>query len=337
MSESAAALPVVLGLALSLRPDAGRWQTVAGASLVGLAVLLRLQAGVFAIALVAILLARRDLGRSFDAVCALALFALLFGFIDHLTWARAPGAQFDGWFHSAVTYLRFNLIEGKAGNWGTSPWSYYLTTLWQAAPAAMLLAVGLSLMALPRAPGLWVTTVVFVALHSAVPHKELRFIVPAIPLLCALTGIGLDAIIRPRLRLALTGFVLAASAWSGATNFQLTFGDVGQYPTRAADSAWDDWGPVNRLLLAARKRPALCGVRVDVVHLAWTGGYTYLHRRVPLFNADQAPIDSGWISHVIARAGADLPGEVIAAEGPFVLIELPPRSCVEPPDYRWRL
>ncbi len=159
MSESAAALPVVLGFALALHPDASRGRTVAGASLLGLAVLLRLHAGVFAVALVAILLARGRVGRSLDALGALAVFALLFGFIDHLTWAHAPGARFDGWFHSALTYLRFNLIEGKASGWGTSPWSYYLTTLWRAAPAVMLLVVGLSLMALPRAAGLWVTTV----------------------------------------------------------------------------------------------------------------------------------------------------------------------------------
>jgi hypothetical protein len=93
---------------------------------------------------------------------------------------------------------------------------------------------------------------------------------------------------------------------------------------------------VNRLLLAARERPGLCGLRVDVVHLAWTGGFAYLHRRVPLFNSD-TPLENGWVSRVIARDGADLPGGVVAREGPFVLVELPAQPCIEPPDYQWRL
>jgi hypothetical protein len=91
------------------------------------------------------------------------------------------------------------------------------------------------------------------------------------------------------------------------------------------------------LLLAARERPTLCGLRVDAVHLAWTGGLAYLHREVPLFNSDQAPVDSGWISHVIARADRAPAGEVVARDGAFVLVELPVTTCVLPPDYRWRL
>lgn len=336
MSESAAALPVVLGFALALSPAAGRNRTVSGAALVGLSVLFRLQAAVFALALVVILLARRQWRRAGEALATLAVFAILFGWIDHLAWSSVPDTRFDGWFHSAFTYLQFNLIEGNAANWGTSPWHYYFTTLWSAAPLAMVLVAGLSVAAWRRASGLLLTTAVFVALHVATPHKELRFILPAIPLLCALTAIGITAL-PARRKWVLTAAVVLVAAISGAQFRSLTFGDVGQYPNRAADSAYDDSGPVNRLLLVAREQPVLCGVRVDVVHLAWTGGYAYLHRRVPLFNADQAPIESGWISHVIARDGADLPGAVVARDGPFVLVQLPPAPCVEPPDYKWRL
>jgi hypothetical protein len=282
-------------------------------------------------------MARKDWRRARDAFVTLTAFAVLFGWIDHLTWSAVPGARFDGWFHSALTYLQFNLIEGNAANWGTSPWHYYFTTLGSAAPVAMLLVTGLSLAALPRAAGLWVTTMVFIALHVATPHKELRFILPAIPLLCALAGVGLTTIRPVRVRRAFVAAVLLVSVVSGSRFHTLTFAHVGQYPARAADSAYDDWGPVNRLLLAARERPGLCGLRVDVVHLAWTGGFAYLHRRVPLFNSDKAPLENGWVSHVIARDGADLPGGVVAREGPFVLVELPAQPCIEPPDYQWRL
>lgn len=337
MSESASALPVILGFALALSPAAGRARTVAGAALVGVSVLFRLQAGVFAVALVVILLARRKTGRALESLATLAAFALLFGWLDHLTWADVPGTRFDGWFHSAFTYLQFNLIEGNAANWGTSPWHYYFTTLWSAAPLAMLLTVGLVIVSWRSATGLLVTTVIFVALHVAVPHKELRFIVPALPLLCALVAIGLTALPSDRMRTALVAAVLVAASLSGARFHTLTYADVGMYPDRATESAYDDPGPVNRLLLVARDRPGLCGVRVDAVHVAWSGGHTYLHRQVPIFNADKAPLDSGWVSHVIAREGAELPGDVVAREGEVVLVELPSRPCVWPPGYLWRL
>ena len=337
MSESASALPVVLGFALALSPAAGRARTIAGASLVGLSVLFRLQAGVFAVALLLILLARRQTGRAIEALGTLVVFAVLFGWIDHLAWSGVPGTRLDGWFHSAFTYLQFNLIEGNAANWGTSPWSYYFTALWNAAPFAMLLAAGLAILAWRPAAGLLATTAIFIALHVAVPHKELRFIVPALPLLCALVGIGLTALPAGRWRMPAIAAVLLAASLSGARFHALTYADVGMYPNRASESAYDDPGPVNRLLLIARNRPGLCGVRIDAVHIAWSGGYTYLHRRVPMLNSDKASLDSGWVSHVIAREGADLPGEIIAREGRFILIELPSRPCVWPPDFQWRL
>jgi hypothetical protein len=337
MSESAAALPVVVGLALALDRSASRRRVVAGAALVGIAVLLRLQAGVFAIGLLAILGARGERRRAIDALATLAGFAVLFGWLDHLTWANAPGARFDGWFHSAVKYLTFNLIEGNASNWGTSPWSYYFTTMWRAAPAAIAIAVALACLAVRRAAGLWIVAAVFVAAHVAVPHKELRFIIPAVPILCALAAVGIGALPRGLARHAAAAALVLAAAWSGARFHSLTFGDVGQYPNRAEESAYDDSGPVNRLLLAARRRPSLCGLRVDVVHLAWTGGLAYVHRQIPLFNRDQAGVDSGWISHVIAREDTDVRGEIVAREGNLVLVELPVSGCVLPPEYTWIL
>ena len=34
---------------------------------------------------------------------------------------------------------------------------------------------------------------------------------------------------------------------------------------------------------------------------------------------------------------ADLPGEVVASEGEFELVRLPPQPCVWPPDWEWKL
>jgi hypothetical protein len=41
--------------------------------------------------------------------------------------------------------------------------------------------------------------------------------------------------------------------------------------------------PLNRLLLAAHDQPDLCGIDIEGEPLAWSGGYTYLDRAVPIF------------------------------------------------------
>jgi hypothetical protein len=110
-------------------------------------------------------------------------------------------------------------------------------------------------------------------------------------------------------------------------------GDVGSYPERAASSAWDDFGPVNRLMLAASKQPDVCGLRIDAAHLAWTGGLTYLHANARLYMPG-SPHQQGFFNYVITRAGSG--AEKIAAEGPWELVRLAP-TCNPDPGYSWKL
>ncbi|MFP2910430.1 hypothetical protein ACLESD_36410 [Pyxidicoccus sp. 3LFB2] len=197
----------------------------------------------------------------------------------------------------------------------------------------------LALLAARRAPGLLAITALFALLHALQPHKELRFLVPALPLFAALAGVGLDAVVKGwpawPARVAALGVIIVA-ALSGARAGRLTFGDVGQYEdSRPKDSAWDDSGDVNRLLLAASERRDVCGLKIEVMHLAWTGGYSYLHQPVPLYPPNGPPRGSGLFSHVITLPGY-APGEVLARSGPLVLAHLR-EGCVPDPGYAWRL
>lgn len=365
MSENATALPVVWGLALVLDERSPRRLLLLGASLLGLAVLFRLQSGVFCAGALGILLARRGkpaaeaaasakratgaatgdgaesssaAAKSRAAVRDVALvllgWALVYGAWDAAAWHDAPGAKYGGWFHSALVYLRFNLLEGKAAAWGTSPWSYYLETLWSSmAGVTVLLAVGAALAA-RRATGLLVVVLAFLLLHSVTPHKELRFILPVLPLAAALLGVGL-ATLGDELVLRVVGplvaVVLAASVF---TSRSLTFGQLGAYPERPNDSAWNDAGAVNRLLLEASRHDDVCGLRVDV-HLAWSGGSTYLHRNAPLYMPG-APPQARHFNYAVVRAGSGAP--VVAADSGWELVKLPlPGGCVPDPGYSWRL
>jgi hypothetical protein len=334
MSENASALPVVLGLALALAPGASRRAGVAGASLLGLAVLLRLQNGVFCVGLLAVLAARRDWRAARDALAVLAGWAFLFGLLDRLTWGR--------WFHSALVYLDFNVVKNGAATFGTEPFSYYNRVLFRAMGGVTLVTAVLTLFAARRAPGLFGVAAAFYLLHALQPHKELRFLVPSLPLFAALAGVGLDTVLRhlppSPVRLALPLAVVAVAGFSGLRMGGLTFRDLGQYPgAKSLQNAWDDFGPANRLLITAGKLPDVCGLKVEGIHLAWTGGYSYLHRDVPLYAHHGPGRESRLYSHVLTLSGGVGNGEVVASEGPFVLVRLPHGRCTPDPAWSSRL
>jgi len=334
MSENASALPVVLGLALALTPGASRRTGVAGASLLGVAVLLRLQNGVFCVGLVAVLAARRDERAVRDTLAVLAGWAFLFGLLDWLTWGR--------WFHSARVYLDFNLVQGKAAAWGTAPFAYYGRVLLRAMGAVTVVTLGLSVLASRRAPGLLGVAAAFFLLHALQPHKELRFLVPVLPLFAALAGVGLDSVLRhlppSPVRLALPLALVVVAGFSGLRAGLLTFGDLGQYEdVKPRASAWDDSGPINRLLITAGRLPEVCGLKVEAVHLAWTGGYSYFHRDVPLYAHNGPGRESGLYNHVLTVSEAVGQGQVVASEGPFVLVRLPNTRCAPDPAWSARL
>lgn len=340
MSENAAAALAVWGLALVLDRNATRRWLAVGASLLGMAVLVRLQASLFCVGAVAILSARRaherirgaqTPSRPLFVLAVLSGWALAFGILDAATWHSLPGAKFHGFFHSAVVYLRFNLIEDKASGWGVSPWHYYAKTLWTSMPEmTVAMALG-AILSVRRAPGLLLTALLFLAVHAKVGHKEYRFILPVVPLLCALVGVGAAAVHRHVRDFVLVPAVLVAAALSARHVPALTFGELGAYAERPAASAWDDHGDVNRLLLAASRRSDLCGLRVDVAHLAWTGGSTYLHRDAPLYMS-WAP--TGYYNYVI---GSPELGTVIAMQRGIALVRLPGVTCTKDVSYTWRL
>jgi GPI mannosyltransferase 3 len=285
MSENATALPVIWGLAFVLEKSPGRRRQIVGASLLGLAALFRIQSAIFCAGCLGILLARRQLKQTGIVFLVFAFWAFVYGALDALTWHNVPGTLAGGWFHSAVVYIRFNLIEGRASDWGTSPWFYYFRYLWSAMPSVAIVFSAGVLLAWRRAAGIFAIAAVFFALYSLVPHKEMRFLIPVLPLLCALTGVGLSSIPNKVVRnAAMTGAMLAL-LFSTLTFRTLTFGSIGAYLDRANESAWDDCGDKNRLLLEASKQKDLCGIRLDA-NLAWTGGSTYLHRKAPLYAFD---------------------------------------------------
>lgn len=334
LSENASALPVVWGFALALPQRAGRSQVFIGSCLLGAATLLRLQNGVFCIGLLAILVSRRRWDCLGVAAGGTSLWVLIYGLIDRLTWG--------GWFHSAIVYLQFNLVDGGASMWGTAPFFYYVAALWTSMGCAAILMGSLVLRAVFQAPGLLAVSLAFFLLHSYEPHKELRFILPVLPLFCALAGVGLDTLASwslPTLHRACAAALVALSLFSFSHFHRLTFGQIGQRDAANPPdaSAYDASGSVNRLLLAAYRERDLRGLEIQGTELAWTGGYSYLHRRVPLYQDSAPPADDHFFDYVIVSRHFKEPGERMAADGDLVLLRLHRDYYRRDAGYTWRL
>jgi hypothetical protein len=331
MAETASALPVVVGLSLALPEDAGRRSRILGTALLGVAVLLRLHSALFCVALLAVWLARGNLKATIDVALVLLASALVLGFVDFITWG--------GWFQSAIVYLRFSL-SGGSEFWGREPLGYYLLTLLGLPGLVAVLLLPLALLGGLRSQALLAVTLVFLVGHSLVPHKELRFIVPAIPLLCALAALGLEQLRRTMSQpifVATGALLLATSVWSAVLLPQLTFGNLGAYLTSQPQaSAWDDSAPVNSLILAAGDQADLCGLRIYGPSLPWTGGYSYLNRRVPMYAVDRPPPGPGHYNYAIVKGPTTSAG-VVRASGRWALVKTALRSCTPDPGYDWRL
>ena len=207
------------------------------------------------------------------------LLLLLLGALFDMATLGSPLA-------SIWRYVLYNAGYGVSSGFGTEPWYYYLLGelgVWGSAAILLIVVVGVGARQMPC---LFVAALTTIAVHSAIAHKEYRFIYPAVLLLMVLAGLGLANLAqmgaqwlrRQGLRrgavLAATVVALAlwggvsAKVWSGPAMTVLRF------------RLHDDLAATHYV----RGLPALCGVGLYGQN-AWVryGGYTYLDRAVPMY------------------------------------------------------
>ena len=133
-----------------------------------------------------------------------------------------------------------------------------------------------------RASALWIAVaLVIIAVHTAIPHKEYRFVVPAFACLALVAAMGsADLIERLRLlpgspRAGQALVAIGAALWVG-TSATLAF----------APGFKDEWLEAGDVIAASFRlahMPDLCGVLFYNHDWATTGGYAHLHRDVPIY------------------------------------------------------
>ena len=328
LSETASA-PLLLAAVLLLlpAPDRGARGRAAFAAgvLVATACLLRYQNGIVLLGLLAWLAFERRADDALRCLAGATGGALAGAVLDWLTWGRP--------FHSLIAYVDFNLLEGGSSGFGVQPAAFYLAKLWSSAgPAALVVGV-LMLRGGRRAPALLLLVVAYVALHSCVPHKELRFLVAVIPIAMALAGAGIhsEARARVQVRLASAAVVLMAIASLHVRSVNVTIGEIG-YTRQPAVSAWRLREPYNRLLWLAARQPDICGLAVAGAPVA-IGGHSYFHRDVPLLGAWPLGRDvRDAANFLIAPVHARLPlGYLPVASERGLRLHRRPGGCAAPP------
>jgi hypothetical protein len=298
MSETASAPLVMFGTWLLYR------RTERAAWFAGLAMavgcLLRYQNVLFAAVFVAGLLLQRRHRDALAFSLAGTAVALLGGLLDWATWDRP--------FHSLITYVQFNLIIGGASDFGVEPFWFYVTTLWSSVGPLLIPITACFLIGMVVEPVLAAAVVVYVIAHSVLPHKELRFLVPSIPLLAAVAGIGVERVLRNAPRMVGVLAALGTTAAFGHGLAHLNYEQMGQYAgtSRASLPVWKSEEEPTLLLAEAGARDDLCGIALLRVRAGFSGAYTYLHRDVPM-RYESELCDSELVNYVIRSTDSGAP------------------------------
>ena len=179
---------------------------------------------------------------------------------------------------------------------------------------------------------------------SAIPHKELRFIVPVLPLFLLCAAVGLATLVArlpvplARRRTVAAGLGALVLALFAVRARGVTFADIGQsmdapnYGGPTSSLVWRAFDERNRLFEQAGNHADLCGLAAPAMNPYWTGGYTYLHRRVPILWSG-APSELAAANYAIAGPGqkiADPRYQRLAQAGPYVLYRRE-GACHAPP------
>jgi len=220
--------------------------------------------------------ARRDAKRWLPLLAGGGAVFLAFGLVDWATWSYP--------FQSIIKNFWINVVQKKASFFGESPWYEYFVSLaltwsWAAVPLLVLAGWGVA-----RRHLLWVVGLIILAEHTAIAHKEYRFLVPFLVVVVLAASLGvLEALRRaPRAGWAAAVALLAASAY-GAWGYDFRTLAPRPQPGWPPSPMWTFRQGAIRGLELVSNDAHVCGVGTVSLGWAWSGGYAYLHQDVPFF------------------------------------------------------
>ena len=282
LSEVVAAHVLVIGLYLFAPGYAvqARGRLAIAGFLLGVAVLLRVQIAP-AVAFVALWPWRDATSlprRGWPLLVGGAAALVLFGAVDAATW---------GWpLESLWRNVEINLFDHVSSDFGVMPWYAYADIVlyyWGAVAIVLLVLARLGALRLPQVA---VLALIVVVVHSAVGHKEFRFIYPALLLAVIAAGLGLAQVVEWIADgFALRGMSAAAALRTAAMPALLvavlTPAALAFTPNYRA--LWTREADVVRADSVVAGLTNVCGVEFYGVRWFSSGGYSLIHQKAPLY------------------------------------------------------
>ncbi|TAF11157.1 MAG: mannosyltransferase [Nostocales cyanobacterium] len=216
---------------------------------------------------------------------------LIFGTVDGFTWSYP--------FQSFWLNVWVNLVEGRSKLYGVSPWYEYFIFLLKSWSWLSLPIIIFTLIGFRRLPILGWLALIIILSHSFLAHKEYRFIYPALPMLLILAGIGTGELVSQfsrRLASVQTSIIaifLSILIWTSASISLLTRFNIYaplNFSTFGTNLQMTHlYATANHLLAlqSLSKEKKVCGLGLWGVNWALSGGYTYFHRDVPIYQVDK--------------------------------------------------
>jgi hypothetical protein len=200
---------------------------------------------------------------------------IVFGVADWISWS-AP-------FYSYFEAIRINLFEAKASMFGVKPPYWFVERVAQVWGGAFPILLAL-ILARARRSKLWVgVALAIIASHSAIPHKEYRFIFPALACLIIVAAMATADLVR-KLEAALPSRY-AALLPAAAAAIWIAFSASLAFAPAFSSNWFRSRGTLEASVLLSRQSD-MCGLLLYDHHWTTTGGYTYLHRNIPIYDLD---------------------------------------------------
>ncbi|EFQ98635.1 Alg12p [Nannizzia gypsea CBS 118893] len=142
--------------------------------------------------------------------------------IDSFFWQKFP-------LWPELTGFVYNVLQGKASNWGTDPWHHYFTSALPRLllnPLVYLVCIPLACLIHPlrqATRSIIIPLVSFIAVMSLQPHKEWRFIIYTIPPLTGVASLGASYIWARRAKSIIYGLLSTALVLLTLASFAISF------------------------------------------------------------------------------------------------------------------
>lgn len=173
-----------------------------------------------------------------------------------------------------------NIIDSKSASFGTEPFYWYAKSVWYLYGIAALPLGVLAVLGARLYPAMFCAAAINLAVHSAIPHKEPRFILASTVMLLVLAALGSAELLR-----------LAAKRWPAAVSPSAIAAMAMLWLTvSAACGATQpfarEWQRNRELVLTlteAGNAPAPCGLAVVDVRMQAGAAYVLYNRDTPIY------------------------------------------------------